>query len=176
MPCPSPVGSKSISDVLKAHPGLRTAYLNVAQGGVYLQPTAVQTVLGSCLSVCFHVPARNIGAIFHAFLPRSADFDKCFPPEPYKYVDTAIAAVMEKLEHMQVRPGDIRVKLVGGANALVDSHSGIGRKNVAVAREMLAGLGLAVVRSDVGGPAGRKVLYLTQTGDLFITCLRGIDP
>lgn len=176
MSCPSQSASKTISDVLSAHPGIRTAYLNVAQGGVYLQPTAVQTVLGSCLSVCFHVPARNIGAIFHAFLPRCADFDSCFEPVPYRYVDTAIATVMESLGDMHVGIQDIRVKLVGGANALVDSHSAIGRKNVAVAREVLANLGLKVVRADVGGPRGRKIIYLTGTGDLFVNCLQGIAP
>ncbi len=149
--------------------------MGVAQGGVYLRPTAVQTVLGSCLAACFYVPERNIGAIFHAFLPRCADFDSCFPPEPFKYVDTAITSVLKTLERLSVNAGDIQVKLVGGASALVDVHTGIGRKNVAVAREILAGKGLKVLRSDVGGPVGRKILYLTGTGQLFITSMKGIS-
>jgi len=154
---------------LKENPGIRTAYLNVAQGGMYLQPTAVQTVLGSCLAVCFHAPSRGIGAIFHAFLPRSTDFSDSPELAPYKYVDTAIATVMAAFKKLRVAADDIEVKLTGGATALVHEHTGIGRRNVAAAREVLAGLGLRVVRSDVGGVKGRKIIYLTGSGKLF-TC------
>lgn len=176
MPCPFPIPVKTIGDILREHPGMPTTHLNVAQGGVYLKPTAVQIVLGSCLAVCFHVPARGIGATFHAFLPRSADFENAFRPTPYTYVDTAIAAVMATLKKLQVVPKDIQVQITGGANALLTERMGIGCKNVNMAREALAGLGLRVMRSDVGGPTGRKIIFLTGTGALHITRLRGISP
>lgn len=148
-----------------------TDYLKVAQGGVYEEPTAVRTVLGSCVAATFFVPARRVGAIFHAFLPYAADYRSDLPAEAYKFVDTAIATVMRRFTRLGIKPAHIQVKLAGGANGIIGEAAGVGAKNVQAAYNVLSDMGLRVVSADVGGAVGRKLVYFTGTGELYISYL-----
>ncbi len=92
--------------VLTQYPGIASRFLMIGEGGLYEEATAIQTVLGSCVSVTFlHTPTK-IGAIFHALLPGWADFEKTpFPPNPYKYVDSASELPRSKLRSIKgIRP------------------------------------------------------------------------
>ena len=148
-----------------------TDYLKVAQGGVYEEPTAVRTVLGSCVAATFFVPARQVGAIFHAFLPYAAGYKADLPAEEYKFVDTAIAKVMRRFTQMGIKPAQIQVKLAGGANGIMGETAGVGTKNVQAAYNVLSDRGLRVVSADVGGAVGRKLVFFTGTGELYISYL-----
>jgi len=159
-------------DFLQQHNDIRHEYLKVAEGGVYLDPTVVQTVLGSCLGVAFHVPSKGIGAFFHAFLPRCADFEKRCETPGYRFVDTAITSVMERFTCLGVRPDMLKVGLVGGANGLVREQAGVGGRNVEVAYETLEQFGIRPEFAEVGGRRGRKVVFLSSTGELRIAKLR----
>lgn len=159
--------------------GVKKEYLKVAEGGVYLAPTLIQTVLGSCLGVAFHAQTRGMGAFFHAFLPRSSDFGRNLDLSPYRFVDTAIAAVMVRFEELGVKPGHLTVSLVGGADGLVvgaegvGSQAGVGKRNVEAAYEVLERFRIRPRFADVGGKKGRRVTFLSSTGQLKIAKLRG---
>lgn len=159
---------------LKDNPGVGFAYLKTAEGGVYLKPTLIQTVLGSCLGVAFHVPEKRIGAFFHGFLPRCADFGDCGGSDVFRYVDFAVDYVMDHLARLGISPDCIRVSLVGGANGMVDDRAGVGGRNIEVARERLDAHGLAPHYVDVGGHMGRKVFFLTASGEIRVTMLHGL--
>lgn len=162
-----------MKQLLKNRIDVPLVYLKVAEGGVYPEETLVQTVLGSCLGGVFHVPGRGIGAFFHAFLPRHLDYEQAGGATPFKYVDTAFEYVMRELAMLGVRPGAVRVSLVGGASGLVDEQSGVGRKNVEAAMEALDRLRIRPFHVDTGGESGRKVYFLTSTGEMKIVVL---DP
>jgi len=148
-----------------------SVYLKVAEGGLFLTPTLVQTVLGSCLGGVFHAPSRGIGVIFHAFLPRRRDYGHDTQAGMYKYVDVAVEHTMAQFARHGVKPSQIRVSLVGGANGLVDEKNGVGIKNVEAALESLALYRLRPVFTDVGGSMGRKVFFHTGTGELTVVLL-----
>jgi chemotaxis protein CheD len=159
-------------NALPKHESGRREYLKVAEGGLYLEPTMVQTVLGSCLGAAFHVPSSGIGAFFHAFLPWYAEFEDKSASQAYRFVDTSIALVVKKFARLGVRPTQMTVSLIGGANWLVGERASVGARNVAAAYETLDRFGIRPEFADVGGRRGRKVFFQSATGELRIIRLR----
>ena len=156
--------------ILKNHTNVASRYLKIGEGGIYRKPTAVQTVLGSCVSVTFHVPAHGLGAMFHAFMPNPlSDADRV--SERYKFVSTAVETVVSSLVSNGVHRRQIECKVFGGANALLEGEYGVGKKNARQAFEALEHCGLSVLVSSIGGTRGRKILFLTHTGEVFLKYL-----
>lgn len=144
-------------------------YLMIASGEVCALPTSVQTVLGSCVAVTFHCPTRRIGGIFHALLPCAADYPRDNPAlTPYRYVDSAILAILSGLDRLGVRRQGLEAKVFGGSCGVMDDSVGVGHRNVEIAFETLKRSRVRVKAADVGGRRGRKVLFLTHTGDVYV--------
>jgi len=156
--------------VLKHHADIAIRYIKIGEGGTFEKPTAVQTVLGSCVSVTFFVPARGIGAMFHAFLPRPQS-ESDHVRDRFKFVSTAIQTVATSFVSMGIHRRQIECKVFGGANALLEGEYGVGRKNVHQAFETLEQSGLSVLVSSVGGSRGRKILFLSHTGEVYLKYL-----
>lgn len=166
-----------MQDLLDRYPDHRPAFLNVAQGGIYETPTIAHTVLGSCVSVTFFAPARGVAAIFHALLPRAEEY-RLHDPEttPYKFVDTAIRTLFARLERRGIGRYEIECKVFGGASALFAEEMSVGRRNVETAFETLAELDLRVAASNVGGERGRKIVFATGTGEIYMKFLNNTQP
>lgn len=144
-------------------------YLMIAAGGVFTEPTSVQTVLGSCVTVTFHCPARKVGGIFHALLPSASGYSREDSARtPFKFVDSAILAIIGGLERLGVRRSGLEAKVFGGSSGLVDDGIGVGRRNVETAFATLERCRVHVKAADVGGRRGRKILFMTHTGDVFV--------
>jgi len=147
-------------------------------GDCYLgvRPTLVTTVLGSCVAVTMCAPHRLIGAICHAFLPDSGTFaarDK--DPQVCRFVDTAVESMLSSLMRLNVSPDDLVVKVFGGASGIMTGNRcnlyDIGGRNLQAVHERLASYGIRVARSATGGCQGRKLLFLTHTGDVWVKTL-----
>lgn len=139
-----------------------------------VRPTLVSSVLGSCVAVTMCDPGRGIGAICHAFLPDSVSFQHSWrDPQVCRFVDTALENMFSSLMKLKINPDTLSVKLFGGASGLMGVPErtnlyDIGGRNIRAARNWLAGHGLAVCRSQVGGCHGRKLHFLTHTGDVWV--------
>ncbi len=128
------------------------------------------------MAVTFHCPATGWGAVFHALMPLSGE-DVAASRE-FKFVDDSIRRLTRALLRQGVRRSNLVCKVFGGANAMFAEQFGVGRRNVLAAFETLADERLRVVASDVGGDRGRKLLFLTHTGEVFVKrlnaqCLAG---
>jgi len=164
-------------DLVNLYPDLDSVYLLVAQGGVFERPTLVQTVLGSCVSVAFYSRDNGFGGIFHALLPRSADYEKVLlPGNRFRYVDAAVDAVAGSLVRRGVDLAEVECKVFGGAGALFQGEAGVGQKNVLAAYEALARHRLRVTASHVGGERGRKLVFFSHTGEVFVKFLGSAQP
>lgn len=130
------------------------------------KPVLVTTVLGSCIAVTLFSPATGIGAICHAMLPDSRGnlLD-------LRYVDAAIGSIYGKMVEYGAG-GDLLVKLFGGANVIdfdeLPQRKTIGEQNIAHALAYLDKLGLTIAARDVGGVVGRKLLFCTREGDVYL--------
>jgi len=147
-------------------------------GDCYLgvRPTLVTTVLGSCVAVTMCAPHRAVGAICHAFLPDSGKFNvRGKDPQVCRFVDTAVESMLASLMHLKISPDDLVVKVFGGAAGIMNGNRcnlyDIGSRNLEAVQERLADHGIRVTRSSTGGCQGRKLLFLTHTGDVWVKML-----
>lgn len=139
-----------------------------------VRPTLVSTVLGSCVAVTMCEPNRGIGAICHAFLPDSVSFRHSVrDPQVCRFVDTALENMFSSLMKLKVNPDNIVVKMFGGASGLMGGTErtnlyDIGGRNIHAVRSWLMNHGLPVSKSHVGGNQGRKLHFLSHTGDVWV--------
>lgn len=130
------------------------------------------TGLGSCLGIILYDPFTMVGGVAHAMLPKhrlGRGDNKA------KYVDTAIALMLEEMAAFGVKRTNIIAKLVGGAQMFSDGSSErsivIGKRNIEAAQNQLAQLGITIVSQDVGGTVGRTIELDCRDGTLYIKTL-----
>ena len=153
--------------------GIPLAHLKIGECIVSTRPLLVSTVLGSCVSVSFHHPATQTGAIFHAMLPTIAMTRDAAPC--CKFVDSAMDLIVTRLGRLGISLAGVQCKLFGGAFTIQPERKDhvrqvvdVGSKNVDVARAALAKLGLAILAEDVLGRYGRKLFFATHTGEVWV--------
>jgi len=156
---------------------LPNVHLRIGEGIVTAGDMLISTVLGSCVSVSFFHAGSGLAGIFHAMLPEHAGY-KDAGKTPCKFVDSAILLIYEQFRRRGVANRDMEIKLFGGAfsmgqggpasaRSLVD----VGSRNVEVARVMLGRLGLSVSRENVLGDRGRKLVFDTRSGEIWLKML-----
>jgi chemotaxis protein CheD len=155
-------------------------FLHTGDCFLAVQPTLVTTVLGSCVAVTMCSPRRGIGAICHAFLPESAEFDCDRDPQPCRYVDTAVENMLSGLGRLGVARHELEIKVFGGASGMAGhgadlSGYDIGRRNQRAVDRALAAAGLTASRRDVGGRTGRKLHFVAHTGEVWLKRLDALS-
>jgi chemotaxis protein CheD len=129
----------------------------------------VVTVLGSCVSVTLFDPRRRIGGILHAMLPKR---ERRGRSEDFRYVDEAFPHLLSRLEREGASRGVLEVKLFGGGDLLESGRRtaapSVGRRNIEACLSLLERERLALESSSVGGPFGRKVVFNTRNGHVFL--------
>lgn len=152
--------------------GLMEAYLK--PGEVYLSavPARVSTVLGSCISVTLFHRATGLGGICHGVLPedRGGAAENRYDP---RYVDSAIRYLLSMVSKAGIGFDELEVKLFGGAAMMPYSGRAckdlsIGSQNAAMAQHVLKSIGLEISAADVGGIQGRKIVFFTHSGVVWL--------
>jgi chemotaxis protein CheD len=132
----------------------------------------VQTILGSCISVCLFDPYLKIGGINHYMLPWWNGDDM---PSP-KFGNIAIQRLIEKLNGFGCRTENLSAKIFGGANQHGISNSiAISKRNIETARSMLGDYRIAITAESVGGDSGRKIVFQTSTNQVWMKTLGRTD-
>ena len=137
-------------------------------GSIFVHEDAhvVTTILGSCVSVCLWDPVKKIGGINHYMLPLWNGEGLASP----KYGSIAIPAMVDKILKLGSSKRNLQAKIFGGGAVFGASTSTIhiGERNIILARDMLEMEKIPVVSFDVGGKAGRKIIYDTGTGSVLV--------
>ena len=142
-------------------------YLNPGELLVAEDPVMVTTVLGSCVSVTLFNPRLKIGAISHAVLPSGASH------QPGKFVDSSIQYMLGYFKQRKIEPRELVAKLFGGADMFsrIDPRGKdqtVGAQNIRQALDSLRIAGLHLAASDISGQQGRKLIFYTHTGEVFL--------
>lgn len=154
---------------MECYPCHDQVHLRIGEGNVYAAPTVVRTVLGSCVSVTFYSPVNKIGAIFHALMPVMPAKEKNGQAgNHFKYVDTSIFNMIRRFQELGVKKSQLEAKVFGGSQAFFVGDIKPGPTNIRVAFEILAEQSIKVIASDVGGDKGRNLLFVSNTGEVFI--------
>lgn len=155
--------------ILLKYPDYKKIHLAIGDGGIFEKPYIVTTVLGSCVSVTFFCSEKKIGAIFHAVLPCIPGNDKKRSVKnPYQYVDTSINHILQSFHERGVKNNQIEAKLFGGSQVISHGLINTGANNIMTAYEVLAANNIKIAASDVGGNTGRKLVFISNTGEVYI--------
>ena len=127
-------------------------------------PYKIQTVLGSCVAVCLYDVRQQFGGMNHYMLPAWNDQGLATP----KYGNIATKRLIDKMLDLGANKRDLVAKVFGGANNLQTNVYAIGKRNVEMAFEVLEQNGIRVLKSDVGGVKGRKILFNTASNVILL--------
>lgn len=134
------------------------------------KPTVVTTILGSCVTITFFNPRLQIGAICHAMQPTAPS--NVEESDRFKYVDCSINHMLEKMHDFGLKTQEIDVKVFGGANMFSQQKTpnvlDIGKQNITSAIKTLENYKMRVVASNVLGKTGRKLLFHTHSGEVYL--------
>ena len=139
-------------------------FLYPAELYVSKAPYQINTILGSCVAVCFFDPVLNIGGMNHFMLPYWNGQGLASP----KYGNIANEKLLDKMISMGCNKNNLKAKIFGGGEVIetqiVQFH--IGARNIEVARLFLEEKKIPIVSSSVGGKLGRKIEFFTSNGEV----------
>lgn len=138
-------------------------------------PARIQTILGSCVALTMLDPLSKHGAMCHCLLPqRPLDAQEAHnAADRFRYVDTSLKAMLAEFTKRQIPASRLQIKLFGGANVLevLSDSNAVGSLNWKQAQRLLKDLNLMVSAHDIGGEAGRRIVFDTATGDVLVKTL-----
>jgi chemotaxis receptor (MCP) glutamine deamidase CheD len=148
------------------------------------RPSIVRTVLGSCVAVTMFDRRLRISAICHALLPGTDEGSELdtHTSGPYKYVNSVVPLMVQRLRNYGVEIDDLEVRLFGGADMMTarfgrPNYHPVGKSNIDAVIQAINAQSLQVNVSDVGGHMGRKILFYTHTGEVLLKRITsGTEP
>ena len=158
---------RSLDDVADADSSgaHRQHYLHPGEWLAASAPTAVTTILASCVAVCLWDVEARIGGLNHFLLPTGARRAM----QPARYGNLAIPGLVADLEALGCDRRRLRAKLFGGScRAEATAGGDLGARNVALADEVLEELAIPVVARDTGGPRARKLVLHTDDFSVWV--------
>ena len=137
-------------------------------GNLFLNksPYIVNTILGSCVSVCLWDSRLKMGAINHYLLPLWNGRGLQSP----KYGNIAIEKLINKILETGSSKKDLKAKLFGGASVLDSCNNSfqVGEQNIIIAQYLLERHKIPIISSSVGGTEGLKLIFHTDSGVVLI--------
>jgi len=139
-------------------------FLYPAELYVSKAPYQINTILGSCVTVCLYDPVLNIGGMNHFMLPYWNGQGLASP----KYGNIANEKLLDKMISLGCNKNHLKAKIFGGGEVIetqiVQFH--IGARNIELARLFLEEKKIPLISSSVGGKLGRKIEFLTSSGEV----------
>lgn len=148
--------------------GRKQVYLHAGDLVIAREPTAIVTILGSCVSVCLWDPAAGVGGVNHYLLPFHVEREK----SP-RFGSVAIPRLVEEVVLAGADPRRLQAKVFGGASVIgaFSRARRLGDDNAVLAVESLTTLGIPILERDVGGTKGRKLVFHSDDGAAWIRLL-----
>jgi len=143
-----------------------TRFLQPGQLIVATEPTAITTILGSCVAVCLWDPRTSIGGMNHFMLPIPVTGHAASP----RFGNIAMQQLVERMQAAGARMSSVRAKVFGGASMFpVAGRNHLGTQNADLAIAFLNRAAIPIVERELVGTRGRKIVFHTDEGT---TCLK----
>ncbi len=158
-------------------------FLPIGKLRILTKPQIIWTVLGSCVSIVLFHRKSKFAAICHAQLPERGQKDyacraNCPLPchhklnegDDFKYVTCSVNYMVSELNKLGVMNKDMLASIVGGSSMFNLKQEGktIGEKNAEIAIQMLKEHKVNLLKQDIGGLVGRKLIFNSSNGVLDI--------
>lgn len=146
--------------------------VGIADVNIAKYPDTIRTSgLGSCVGVVIYDIQEKIAGLAHVMLPDSQLAKDTFKNK-YKYADTAITSLIEKLLRQGARKHALKAKLAGGAQMFQFASSSdtmrIGPRNIEAVQKILLDNKIPITAEDLGGNSGRTIEFNPATGHLYV--------
>lgn len=118
----------------------------------------INTILGSCVSICLWDPVARVGGMNHLLLPELRQEGQ---------LSSAGVIAMERLINRMMPLGAVRSRLHGklfGGSSMLAGMTDIGARNAAFGRHYLKNEGITCDAESVGGTMARKIRFWPATG------------
>lgn len=150
----------------------QTVTVGISDLNVVRAPDILVTyALGSCVGICLYDGVRKIAGLSHIMLPTSQGFASA-QSQAYKFADTAITLLVQKMEQNGAMRGVLRAKIAGGAQMFAginnSSLANIGERNVIAVKKELARLHIPIMAEDTGKNYGRTLFLSAEDGTMRI--------
>ncbi|MBI5681589.1 MAG: chemotaxis protein CheD [Deltaproteobacteria bacterium] len=142
--------------------------INIGDIIVSSEPALLETVLGSCVSVCLWNERLRIGGMNHFMLPQTKDNTK----DKGYYGCESIHEMVNKFIRLGSAAQSLKAKVFGGSRVNKTIYQkrtmDIGKENVRIAKDILDKYSISVIKEFTGPDYGIKVIFCTSTGRAFI--------
>ena len=125
--------------------------------------------LGSCVAVGVYDYAKKFGGLIHCLLPMSKSDPQKAAENPYMYVDTGVAMMLDQMFHMGADRKTMIITVGGGSN-INDQNNvfEIGKKNYTVLKKFLWKNNLLIKAEHVGDNFSRTVSLHIASGQSYV--------
>jgi chemotaxis protein CheD len=128
------------------------------------------TVLGSCIAVCLKDRKTGLGGMNHFMLPGDVRSTEMFLSESAKYGMFAMEQLLNEMIKRNGSKRDFEAKVFGGGHVLNfrKTDGNVPESNIEFVKAFLNMEQIPVVKQDVGGYAGRKIIFFPETSKVLL--------
>jgi chemotaxis protein CheD len=152
---------------------MKRIILNIGDVVVSKEPSMLETVLGSCVSVCLWDKTLGIGGMNHFMLSRMTDGIK----NPTYCGKEAIEVLVSALLDVGSNLSNLIAKIFGGGRVIKEFYQSldVGEENVKVAKKNLENYKIPVAKELTGKDYGIKIVFYSATGRVFVKKLKDVE-
>lgn len=145
---------------------MRRRILNIGDVVVCSEPTVLETILGSCVSVCLWDAKSGVGGMNHFMFPYVINKIK----DPAYCGIESINMLIGEFRKLSVCKTHLKAKVFGGGKVLkeISEYFYVSAENVRIAKKILKEHDIPIVKEFTGCECGTKVLFHSNTGKAFI--------
>lgn len=148
---------------------VRSRYVLPGQVCVAAEPTRFLTILGSCVAVCLYDSSLGVGGLNHFLLPGTPQ--RSDEKDPLRWGLPAIEELVAGVLRLGARPSLLQAKVFGGAQISareIPAAMRIGERNIETALAELRRRHIPVMNQSLGGHAGCKLIFESQSGMAWV--------
>jgi chemotaxis protein CheD len=152
---------------------MRKITLNIGDIVVCREPAVLETVLGSCVSVCLWDESLKAGGMNHFLVPYVMSGLK----NPAYSGQESIERLIEGFTGTGANPLYIKAKVFGGGRVIkgMGEDLDVGAENIKTAKEMLKKYGIPIVKELACPKFAIKIVFYTATGRVFVKKLKDAE-
>lgn len=130
----------------------------------------IQTLLGSCISVCLFSDVTNFVGMNHFMLPTTSDVDNFTLTSSGRYGMYAMEVLINSFLKKGIKKKMLKAKVFGGGNVIEVTrlHDGIASNNIKFIINYLDKENIPILSSHLGGSKARKILFFTHSKKVLL--------
>lgn len=145
--------------------------IGIAQMKISQKPEEILVApnLGSCLGVSVYDQKCKLAGLIHCLLPHSKSDPEKARNNPYMYVDTGVALMLDQMFARGADRSTLIITVAGGGNMNDENNVfEIGKKNFTILKKILWKNNLLIKAEHVGETFSRTVSLHVGTGKTFV--------